>query len=275
MCRRNSSQALSPTLSPSGERETDGRGHGRSSATLTLTENQPVSKRAIAVTTAASVPDSPLIAALALLGALVLLRFQAWRAVLCVAPQSVRVELETPADVTEVPGELEDAWGELQEAGLHAAGSAQREEPAGARAPLSRRGAPHPARGGVVDRRPRRAGAPLLRHPVRARLRHHRELPPPLARSARRLPRGRPGRRHARARCSKRTCAACRKSARPGRSRPSKIASPPPATGIRDRENLSCVNSMQLDCCGRWAHLAWWAPRCSGSSPDGRRQKPK
>jgi hypothetical protein len=67
----------------------------------------------------AAVPeDSPLPAVLALCGALVLLRFQAFRAVLCVWPQSVKVEAETPADVTEVPGELEDTWGELKKLGF-------------------------------------------------------------------------------------------------------------------------------------------------------------
>jgi hypothetical protein len=63
-------------------------------------------------------PDSPLLAGCALLGALVLLRFQAWRALLCLRPQAVKVEVETPADVTQVPGELEDAWGELQKLGF-------------------------------------------------------------------------------------------------------------------------------------------------------------
>jgi hypothetical protein len=48
----------------------------------------------------------------------VLLRFQAWRAVLCLRPQSVRVEVETPADVTVVPPELEDTWGELKKLGF-------------------------------------------------------------------------------------------------------------------------------------------------------------
>ena len=92
-------------------------------------KNQPVSKGAIAITTAAAVLDSPVIAVLALVGALVLLRFQAWRAVLCVAPQAVRVELETPADVTQVPGELEDAWGELQKLGFVLLGTHSEKSP--------------------------------------------------------------------------------------------------------------------------------------------------
>ena len=62
--------------------------------------------------------DSPLSAVLVLVGALVLLRFQAWRAMLCVRPQAVRVEVETPADVTTIPAELEDAWGELKKLGF-------------------------------------------------------------------------------------------------------------------------------------------------------------
>lgn len=63
-------------------------------------------------------PDSPVIAVAALAAALVLLKLQAWRAVLCVAPQLVRVEADTPADVTEVPPELEDAWAELKKLGF-------------------------------------------------------------------------------------------------------------------------------------------------------------
>jgi hypothetical protein len=62
--------------------------------------------------------DSPFFAALLLIGALVLLRFQAWRAVLCLRPQAVRVEVDTPADVTTVPPELEDTWGELKKLGF-------------------------------------------------------------------------------------------------------------------------------------------------------------
>lgn len=62
--------------------------------------------------------DSSIPPLLALVGALVLLRFQAWRAVLCVRPQSVKVEIDTPADVTVVPGDLEDTWGELQKLGF-------------------------------------------------------------------------------------------------------------------------------------------------------------
>lgn len=73
--------------------------------------------------------DSPLITALALLGALALLRFQAWRAVLCLAPQVVRVEIETPADVTQVPGELEDAWGELKKLGFTLLGAHSEKSP--------------------------------------------------------------------------------------------------------------------------------------------------
>lgn len=50
--------------------------------------------------------------------AAVLLRFFAWRAVLCVFPNSARVEVETPADVTQLPGELEDTWAELNKLGF-------------------------------------------------------------------------------------------------------------------------------------------------------------
>lgn len=47
-----------------------------------------------------------------------LLRFFAWRAVLCLLPGSARVEVETPADVTVIPGELEDTWAELKKLGF-------------------------------------------------------------------------------------------------------------------------------------------------------------
>ncbi|PZR18644.1 MAG: hypothetical protein DI536_01830 [Archangium gephyra] len=50
--------------------------------------------------------------------AVVLLRVFAWRAVLCLKPDSARVELETPADVTRIPGELEDTWAELKTLGF-------------------------------------------------------------------------------------------------------------------------------------------------------------
>lgn len=63
-------------------------------------------------------PESVATPLVALVAALVVLRLQAWRAVLCVAPQLVRVEAETPADVTQVPGELEDAWAELKKLGF-------------------------------------------------------------------------------------------------------------------------------------------------------------
>ena len=55
--------------------------------------------------------------------ALVGLRFQAWRAVLCLRSQSVRVDLETPADQTQVPAELEDALFELKKLGFRLLGA--------------------------------------------------------------------------------------------------------------------------------------------------------
>ena len=74
-------------------------------------------------------PDSPLIAVLALVAALVLLRFQAWRAVLCVRPQAVRVEVETPADVTVVPPQLEDGLAELKKLGFTLLGAHSEKAP--------------------------------------------------------------------------------------------------------------------------------------------------
>ncbi len=114
----------SPAAGRSSRPVSDEPEHGRSTRTL---ERQCA---AIAVRTAAAVPtDSPLIAGLVLVGALVLLRFQAWRAVLCVRPQAVRVEVETPADVTQVPGELEDLWGELQKLGFTLLGAHSEKAP--------------------------------------------------------------------------------------------------------------------------------------------------
>ena len=77
----------------------------------------------------ALVLDSSLAAVLVLIGALVLLRFQAWRAVLCVRPQAVRVEVETPADVTVIPPELEDTWAELKKLGFTALGAHSEKAP--------------------------------------------------------------------------------------------------------------------------------------------------
>lgn len=74
-------------------------------------------------------PDSPVIAVLALVGALVLLRFQAWRALLCVRPQAVKVEVETPADVTVVPPQLEDGLAELKKLGFTLLGAHSEKAP--------------------------------------------------------------------------------------------------------------------------------------------------
>jgi len=73
--------------------------------------------------------DSPLFAVLALVGALVLLRFQAWRAVLCLRPQSVKVEVETPAHATVVPPELEDGLAELKKLGFTLLGAHSEKAP--------------------------------------------------------------------------------------------------------------------------------------------------
>jgi hypothetical protein len=70
-------------------------------------------------------------AVLALVGAIVLLRFQAWRALVCVRPELVKVELETPADVTEIPPELEDAWAELKKLGFVLLGTHSEKVPLG------------------------------------------------------------------------------------------------------------------------------------------------
>ncbi|MGV3620297.1 MAG: hypothetical protein ACO1OB_05755 [Archangium sp.] len=53
-----------------------------------------------------------------LLLAALLLRVFAWRAVLAIKPELARIEVETPADVTQLPGELEDTWAELKKLGF-------------------------------------------------------------------------------------------------------------------------------------------------------------
>ena len=103
LSRQDCSAALSPTLSPSGR--------GRLRFRLSRAAFRCYRLRSMEM-------ESPLYAVVALIGALVLLRFQAWRAVLCLRPQSVRVEVDTPADVTTVPPELEDTWGELKKLGF-------------------------------------------------------------------------------------------------------------------------------------------------------------
>lgn len=44
--------------------------------------------------------------------------FFAWRAVLAVAPQTARVEAETPADATTVPDALSEPWAEFKQLGF-------------------------------------------------------------------------------------------------------------------------------------------------------------
>ncbi len=58
------------------------------------------------------------VAVLMLLAGAALLYFFGWRAALLVAPYSVRVEVETPADATRVPDELADAVSELKRLGF-------------------------------------------------------------------------------------------------------------------------------------------------------------
>lgn len=75
--------------------------------------------------------ESLLTPLIALAVAAVVLRLQAWRAVLCVAPQLTRVEVETPADATQVPGALEDAWAELEKLGFVLLGAHTEKSPLG------------------------------------------------------------------------------------------------------------------------------------------------
>ena len=87
-----------------------------------------MSKDPIAATTL-SLVDSRLIAILELLAGAALLRYQAWRAVLCLRPQSMQVEVETPADVTQVPAQLADAWAQLTELGFTLLGAHSEKSP--------------------------------------------------------------------------------------------------------------------------------------------------
>lgn len=65
----------------------------------------------------------PLYAVVIALAGAVLLRFQLWRAVLFLSPQSVRVEADTPDPSVMVPGVLEPAWDALKAAGFVPLGS--------------------------------------------------------------------------------------------------------------------------------------------------------
>lgn len=62
--------------------------------------------------------DSPVITLIIFLAAAIILYLQSWRAVLVVAPSRVRIEPETPADVTKIAPELEGAWEQLQALGF-------------------------------------------------------------------------------------------------------------------------------------------------------------
>lgn len=75
--------------------------------------------------------ESPLLPLVLLVGAAALLRTFTWRALLCLRPELVRVEAETPADVTTVPGALEGEWDELHRLGFRLLGSHSEARPLG------------------------------------------------------------------------------------------------------------------------------------------------
>ncbi len=75
--------------------------------------------------------DSPLLPIVLLVGAAALLRVFAWRALLFLRPQLVRVEPDTPADVTTVPGALEGEWDDLHRLGFTLLGSHLERHPLG------------------------------------------------------------------------------------------------------------------------------------------------
>jgi hypothetical protein len=77
------------------------------------------------------VSESPLLPIVLLVGAAALLRTFTWRALLFLRPELVRVESETPADVTTVPGALEGEWDDLHRLGFRLIGSHLERRPLG------------------------------------------------------------------------------------------------------------------------------------------------
>lgn len=73
--------------------------------------------------------DSPAVTVLMLVAAAVVLRLSLWRAVLTVRPDAVRVEPETPADVTTLPAELIDAGDQLEALGFTLLGTHSEKPP--------------------------------------------------------------------------------------------------------------------------------------------------
>ena len=73
--------------------------------------------------------DSPAFAVLALVAGAVLLRFYAWRALLFLRPGAVRVEVETPADVTSLPPALVDVGDQLEALGFRLLGTHSEKAP--------------------------------------------------------------------------------------------------------------------------------------------------
>lgn len=80
-------------------------------------------------------PSNPLIAGAAIIAGLVVLRLQAWRALVFLSPRSVRVEAEEPGDVVTVPGALERSWNSLRTLGFSLLGT-HSEKPVLAKATL-------------------------------------------------------------------------------------------------------------------------------------------
>lgn len=70
-----------------------------------------------------------LLAIALLVGGSLLLRSHAWRAVLCLRPQSMQVEVETPAHATQVSDSLADTWAELTKLGFTLLGTHSEKSP--------------------------------------------------------------------------------------------------------------------------------------------------
>jgi hypothetical protein len=65
----------------------------------------------------------PVVALVAVLAGVFIVRHHLWRAVLCLAPQTLRTLVEEPGDAMTVPGTLEGVWDSLRALGFTPVGS--------------------------------------------------------------------------------------------------------------------------------------------------------
>jgi hypothetical protein len=121
----------------SRERAGGARGASPSAATSSADRFWPrpahlgVWRGRFAATRGLAVADSTLLPFVLLAAAAVLLRLFGWRALLFLRPEAVKLEVETPADVTTVPGALEGEWDDLRALGFRLVGSHVERRPLG------------------------------------------------------------------------------------------------------------------------------------------------